>query len=147
MTPAERMKKVRADLGKSQKEMAALLGINYRTYENYEKSVNSPSWDAIAAMVKLGFNANWLLTGEGAMRIESESDRKLREQYPLTPMVAKAFGLSVPSRQSKPNVQNEQNEFAWFHKWIDEELAGKSMTEVMSIAVKIKTELDKGKEG
>ena len=68
MTPADRLKKIRGSLVKSQKEMAALLGISYRTYENYEKGLNDPSWTACEALAKLGFNANWLLTGEGEMR-------------------------------------------------------------------------------
>jgi len=37
--------------------------------------------------------------------------------------------------------------FAWFHEWIDEELVGKSMSEIMRFAVKIKAELDKEREG
>jgi len=68
MSAPERLKKARASLGKSQKDMAIALGINQRTYENYEKGVNLPSWDACEAVVKLGFNGTWLLTGEGAMK-------------------------------------------------------------------------------
>lgn len=68
MTASERLKNVREALGKGQKEMAELLGINYRTYQNYEKSLNDPNWDTCEALVRLGFNANWLLTGEGEMK-------------------------------------------------------------------------------
>lgn len=68
MSVTDRLKNIRGQLGKSQKEMAALLGISYRTYENYEKGLNSPNWDVCESLVKLGFNANWLLTGEGEMR-------------------------------------------------------------------------------
>lgn len=69
MTVAERLKKIRGILKVNQKEMAALLGINNRTYENYEKAVNPPGWDACQALVKMGYNANWLLTGEGEIKL------------------------------------------------------------------------------
>lgn len=68
MSVSERLKAIRDELGKTQKEMAVLTGISYRTWQNYEDGVNSPGWDACEALVKLGFNANWLLTGEGEMR-------------------------------------------------------------------------------
>lgn len=67
MSVSDRLKTMRELLGKTQKEMASLTGISYRTWQNYEDGVNSPGWDACEALVKLGFNANWLLTGEGEM--------------------------------------------------------------------------------
>lgn len=68
MSASERLKSVRDSLGKTQKEMAALLGLSYRTYQNYEDGVNNPGWDACEGIVRLGFNANWFLTGNGPMR-------------------------------------------------------------------------------
>lgn len=68
MSVAVRLKKVRNSLGKGQKEMAELLGVNYRTYQNYENALNAPNWDACESLVRLGVNANWLLTGEGEMQ-------------------------------------------------------------------------------
>lgn len=68
MSVSERLKTIRDLLGKTQKEMALLTGISYRTWQNYEDGVNPPGWDACEALVKLGFNANWLLTGNGGMR-------------------------------------------------------------------------------
>lgn len=68
MSVPDRVKKIRESLGKTQKDMAALIQISYRTWQNYEDGVNSPGWDVCGALVKLGFNANWLLTGEGEMK-------------------------------------------------------------------------------
>lgn len=68
MSVPERVKKIRETLGKTQKDMAAAIPISYRTWQNYEDGVNSPNWDVCEALVKLGFNANWLLTGEGEMK-------------------------------------------------------------------------------
>jgi transcriptional regulator with XRE-family HTH domain len=84
---------------------------------------------------------------EGEMRRAdkpSEEDKRLREQYPLSPLTAKAFGIS--DSQSVVYVGQKDHPYAWFHQWIDEELKGKSITEVMSLAVKIKTGLDKERE-
>lgn len=148
MTPAERLKKIRGD--KSQKEMAALLGINYRTYENYEKGLNDPSWSACEAIAKLGFNANWLLTGEGEMRrgaVEYPLGETLKNGDILSDTVKVAATAAPPRINGVGPVKATDQPFAWFHEWIDEELVGKSMSEVMRFAVKIKAELDKEREG
>lgn len=68
MSVSVRLKTIREVMGKTQKQMAEITGISYRTWQNYEDGVNSPGWDACEALVKLGFNANWLLTGEGAIK-------------------------------------------------------------------------------
>lgn len=75
MSASDRLKKVRELLGKGQKEMAETMGINYRTYQNYENALSDPSWSACESLAKLGFNANWLLTGEGEIRRGAVADR------------------------------------------------------------------------
>lgn len=136
MTPAERLKKMRGD--KSQKEMAALLGINYRTYENYEKGLNDPSWSACEAIAKLGFNANWLLTGEGEMK---------RGDKPAVHDAAPGWEPSNRHPASKSVPDAAERPLGWFYEWLEDELRGKSVTEIMRFAVKIKAELDKEREG
>ena len=91
---------------------------------------------------------DWLLTGKGDMWRDikqSESDKRLREQYPLSPLTAKAFGVS--DSQGVAYIGQKDHPYAWFHEWIDEELKGKSISEVMSLAVKIKAEIDMKREG
>jgi phage repressor protein C with HTH and peptisase S24 domain len=73
MSVSIRLKTIREHLDKTQKEMASLTGISYRTWQNYEDGVNPPGWDACEALVKLGFNANWLLTGKGGIKEMSPS--------------------------------------------------------------------------
>jgi len=68
MGVAERIKNIRETLGKTQKEMASELGLALRTWQNYEEGVHDPSWKVVEGLVKLGFNADWLSTGEGPMR-------------------------------------------------------------------------------
>lgn len=71
-----RLKTARESLGKSQKEMAELLGIGLKSWQVYEQGTSVPGGNVFEALVKLGFNANWLLMGEGEMkRGETDSYR------------------------------------------------------------------------
>lgn len=67
MKASERLKNIREDLVKTQKEMAAMLGVAPRTWQNYEEGIHDPSWKVIEGLVEMGFNANWILSGEGYM--------------------------------------------------------------------------------
>lgn len=42
----------------------------FPSLRNYESSNQIPGGEAILALMHAGINANWLLTGEGPMRIE-----------------------------------------------------------------------------
>jgi transcriptional regulator with XRE-family HTH domain len=68
MSLADRLKLARESIGKSQKEMAESLGTSFRAWQDYEAGKNVPGGKVFEALVKLGLNANWLLTGEGVMR-------------------------------------------------------------------------------
>ena len=68
MTIPERLKQARLSLRKSQKEMANILGVSYPAWQGYELGRNEPGSAVIEALTKIGFNANWLMTGEGSMR-------------------------------------------------------------------------------
>ncbi len=67
MSLAQRLKDARARLGLKQDELAAQSGVSYSVYQKYELGRSVPGGDAIAGLVRLGINANWLLTGEGPM--------------------------------------------------------------------------------
>jgi phage repressor protein C with HTH and peptisase S24 domain len=68
MSLAERLKTARNSLGKEQKEVAEILGISFRSWQDYEAGKSVPGGKVFESLVKLGFNANWLLTEEGEMR-------------------------------------------------------------------------------
>lgn len=51
--------------------MAAVMGVSPRTYSYYEQGERLPDADALAPLVVEGWNANWLLTGEGPERLEA----------------------------------------------------------------------------
>lgn len=63
----ERMKFARLELGKTQKHVAELAGINLRTYINYEQGERETPVSVVVVYSSLGVNPNWLLTGEGEM--------------------------------------------------------------------------------
>lgn len=65
---AERLKEARESTGKSQKEMASIAGASYRAWQGYETGENQPPTKVLEALALAGFNAAWLLTGEGPMR-------------------------------------------------------------------------------
>lgn len=67
MEIAERLKAARAALGLKQTEMAAQSGVSPRGYQGYEDGRSVPGGEAITGFVRLGINANWLLTGEEPM--------------------------------------------------------------------------------
>ena len=54
----ERLKKIRENLKKTQKEMSAFLGLGEITWQNYERGISKP---------KLGYNIAWVTTGNGSM--------------------------------------------------------------------------------
>lgn len=62
----ERLKAVRARLGKSQEEMAAAAGIPIDTYRKYENDSRTPGGDALGGLGIMGVDLTWLLTGHGS---------------------------------------------------------------------------------
>lgn len=62
-----RIKQARGVLGLTQKGFCEATGMPLPSLKNYEASQRIPGGDAIAALMHVGINANWLLTGEGPM--------------------------------------------------------------------------------
>ena len=50
--------------------MAEQSGVSARGYQGYEDGRSVPGGEVIAGMVRLGINANWLLTNEGEMLLQ-----------------------------------------------------------------------------
>lgn len=67
---ARRLASIRGSM--TQAEMAAVLGVAKNTYHRFERGLREIGADSIAALVRRGWNANWLLTGEGPERLESD---------------------------------------------------------------------------
>lgn len=65
-----RLKAARAALGLTQIQMAEQSGVSARGYQGYEDGRSVPGGEVVAGMVRLGVNANWLLTGVGDMLLQ-----------------------------------------------------------------------------
>lgn len=68
-----RIEHIRAS--RSQRDFAAGLGIPLRTYQNYERGEREPDLRVYLATLRMGWNINWLLTGEGPERLEALSGK------------------------------------------------------------------------
>jgi transcriptional regulator with XRE-family HTH domain len=66
----ERIKMAREALKLSQVEAAELSGIPVGTLRKYEQGPSKPGADAVSGLVRIGVNANWLMTGEGEMLLQ-----------------------------------------------------------------------------
>ena len=49
----EKIRILRKKAGYTQKELALLIGVTYRTYQNYESGASSPSYDTLAKMASV----------------------------------------------------------------------------------------------
>ncbi|QDY50196.1 helix-turn-helix domain-containing protein [Stenotrophomonas maltophilia] len=64
-----RLVSVRAQM--TQADMAYALGVSKTTYSRWERGVREIGADGLGALVRGGWNANWLLTGLGDERLDS----------------------------------------------------------------------------
>ncbi|WP_308518275.1 helix-turn-helix transcriptional regulator [uncultured Stenotrophomonas sp.] len=64
-----RLVSVRAQM--TQAEMAQALGVSKTTYSRWERGVREIGSDGLGALVRRGWNANWLLTGSGDERLDA----------------------------------------------------------------------------
>jgi transcriptional regulator with XRE-family HTH domain len=65
MSLSERLKFARENMGKNQKEMAKTIKVSLTAWQNYESGKQIPGGKVFEELVRLGFNANWILTGDG----------------------------------------------------------------------------------
>jgi len=91
-TVGSRIKEARSVLGLTQKELCKKTGMPLQSLRGYELSHRTPGGDAIEYLVRFGINANWLLTGEGAMLL---SDVPLR---PALPKILDVYKAEAPTR-------------------------------------------------
>lgn len=65
------MRAAREALGLGQGEYADQYGLNVRTYRKNETGINEAGICLAAVFIRAGINANWLLTGDGPMRLDA----------------------------------------------------------------------------
>lgn len=112
-----RLRKLRESLANSQPEMDVLLGIGKKSWQRYESGGHVPGSQVIAGLVRMGFNANWVLIGEGPMRMDEL----------LQPGEMNAGRIYVPipryikKQQSREvEVESEIASLALSRKWLEQ---------------------------
>lgn len=65
---------IRNTLGLTQRKMAKLINITYQGWQKYESGENKPGSDILESLANLGFNINWILTGQGDMHPDWAKD-------------------------------------------------------------------------
>lgn len=73
----QRLKQIRAS--RIQPVMAEAMGVAPRTYASYERDERIPDANALERLVEEGWNANWVLTGEGPERMEALAGYRVAE--------------------------------------------------------------------
>jgi len=105
MSIGERLKMIRKDLGQSQEKFAADLSIHLRSYISYEQGHRSLPQNVILQLLQMGYNINWLLTGEEKMRSTgmtndvNHPEYITNQQIPLIKNIVEAFkDTDLPTR-------------------------------------------------
>lgn len=70
----QRIKKARAALGLTQKELCEKTGMKLQSLLSYELGNRIPGGAALADLMRAEISANWLLTGEGGMLLSEGGD-------------------------------------------------------------------------
>lgn len=101
------MKAAREALRLTQEGLAKAVGGSKRGIQENEARNRVPGGDVVAGMVRLGINANWLLTGSGEMLVsEVEAHRSVQSQSMVAQDVAPySVNVSVDS-QAKPEISS-----------------------------------------
>lgn len=122
-----RLKRARETLGYAQKGIAEAVGSKLRSWQDYEAGKKVPGSQVIAGLARLGINANWVLTGEGAMLQAERSPQaapehmiqEVGEEYALVPLydvrAAAGHGAVVEEEQVTDSL-------AFKRQWIHQEL-------------------------
>ncbi len=75
----ERLKKIRENLKKTQKEMSAFLGLGEITWQNYERGISKPKLATMEKLALLGYNIAWVTTGNGDMFVSDVKETSKSE--------------------------------------------------------------------
>lgn len=118
MSIGERLKEWRATNSLTQKDACSIFDVSYGVYQKYEYGSSIPGGDAIKAFAGHGFNANWLLTGEGEMLLVDMQTPQHQDAQATVPLaldrenIVLAIetveeGLQITGRVMKPNKKAE----------------------------------------
>ncbi|MBD5398781.1 helix-turn-helix transcriptional regulator [bacterium] len=79
----EKLRLIRVELAKTQKEMSTLLGLGTITWQNYERGISKPNLKTLQKLTDLGFNINFLTSDDEPMflkdKIKQSQDNRVEE--------------------------------------------------------------------
>lgn len=85
----EKLRLIRVELAKTQKEMSTLLGLGTITWQNYERGISKPNLKTLQKLTDLGFNINFLTSDDEPMflkdKIKQSQDNRVEEASFITP--------------------------------------------------------------
>lgn len=113
---ADRIKQVRNSLALTQKETAIKAGMPLPSYKDYETGKKIPGGSAIQGLMRLGINANWLLTGEGPMRLADITQEGISTAERYYVPIPKFFGVDKDGQEFE--VSSEIASLALDRQWL-----------------------------
>ncbi len=131
---AERLKIIRSKLGVDQVQFGSAIGIASRsTISNWERGLAFPPADILANMRRqFGININWLVSGEGSMRVETRAESP-GESIGVEECLSLEDYQMVPQIESKVTggpdgelLYEEIEDYYPFKRWWIERLVGRS---------------------
>lgn len=78
MTLADRLEIARKSMLYTQKEMAKAASVSVQMWQAYESGKSVPGGNVLEALARMGFNVNWLLTGNGPRGLSDEDSSQLQ---------------------------------------------------------------------
>jgi len=78
MDLSDRLKNARESIAYTQKEMAKAVSVSVQMWQAYESGKSVPGGNVFEALARMGFNVNWLLTGDGPRGFSKEDSNKLQ---------------------------------------------------------------------
>ena len=114
-----RMKAARDVLGLTQDGLAKAVGGSKRGIQENEARNRVPGGEVVFGMVRLGINANWLLTGEGPMLLADLAPPKEKPAPPAINVDAlvQAFCVTLQTAPKGETVQQSARKAVAFYQY------------------------------
>lgn len=124
----ERIAKIRGR--KSAAEFAESIGIHKNTLGRYERGETSVNGDFIQALVDLGYNANWILTGEGPQTLKQLKTERFDETALQQAVQVLETRLKLGNRVMTPEAKAHAVA-GIYQLLLDEEATGKTRADLI----------------
>ncbi len=103
-----RLKQIRENLGKTQKEMSELLGLGIITWQNYERGITKPKIETLEKLSSMGYNFDWITSGRGDM-FNSQVEEKIESAFILQNNVLDRVGIFNMLLNELQNIYTEKD--------------------------------------